>query len=216
MEQINYYGQSILTGGGSEEKIDKIIHDMYFNNIYDGFFIEVGANDGNFLSTCKFFEEYKNWQGINIEASVELFNKLIINRPNSINIHSILSDKDGVQEFGYIDFDNGGFSHISDGTINDKQIMNDFKLSFKNKYIVNSTRLDTLIKKLNITNSIDLMVIDTEGNEPYIIKGFGNIKPKILCIEHTHCGLDCLINLLKNEYILDWKDNLNSLFRIIL
>lgn len=35
-----------------------------FKNMENGFFIELGANDGLFQSNTAFFEFYRNWKGI--------------------------------------------------------------------------------------------------------------------------------------------------------
>jgi|LakMenEpi03Aug12_release.lakeMendotaPanAssembly.Ray.scaffolds.fasta_scaffold59755_2 hypothetical protein len=41
--------------------VDKFLHDNYFKDKRDGFFIECGAADGLNLSCCKFFEETMGW-----------------------------------------------------------------------------------------------------------------------------------------------------------
>ena len=49
-------------------------------NYRDGFFVELGAHDGETQSNTKFFELFKNWKGILIEPNPESFAKLLKNR----------------------------------------------------------------------------------------------------------------------------------------
>lgn len=41
-----------------------------------GFFIECGAHDGEFISNTLFFERYRNWTGILIEANPSKYKEL--------------------------------------------------------------------------------------------------------------------------------------------
>src|ERR1700722_17301469 len=82
-----YYGQGV----GDYPRVDEYIHKTFFNDVKNGFFVECGAFDGTIDSTCKFFEETMGWTGMNIEPVPYLFDKLIINRPNSINEKVALS-----------------------------------------------------------------------------------------------------------------------------
>ncbi|MGB3512174.1 MAG: tetratricopeptide repeat protein [Microcoleaceae cyanobacterium] len=50
----------------------------------NGFFIEAGANDGISQSNSLYFEKYKKWQGILIEAIPDLVAECRINRPYSV------------------------------------------------------------------------------------------------------------------------------------
>ena len=49
-------------------------------NYRDGFFVELGAHDGETQSNTKFFELFKNWKGILIEPNPMCFEKLLKNR----------------------------------------------------------------------------------------------------------------------------------------
>jgi len=46
----------------------------------NGFFIELGANDGLIQSNTAFFEFYKNWKGILIEPSHNRYLECVNNR----------------------------------------------------------------------------------------------------------------------------------------
>lgn len=209
----NFYGQCTATGGGSIDPIDKIIYEKYFIGKDNGFFIEAGANDGLFLSSCKFFEDM-GWSGMNIEPSRKMFERLVNNRPNSINLQVALSDTKGELLFEDIDFDNGGFSRLEHS---EKHIDIDrmFGLRVSQKYNVDVDTYINVLNKYDIHN-VDLMVLDVEGFEIEVINGmfgFHDRKPNIFCIEHTHVGFDTLKNALENDYKYDWHDELNVIFK---
>jgi len=65
---------------------DKLL-DKLFNQKEDGFYIELGGNDGLTQSNTAFFEFYRNWKGILIEPSLKGYNLCVKNRPKSICIN---------------------------------------------------------------------------------------------------------------------------------
>lgn len=200
---MNFYGQDLSTGGGSIEKIDDIIFHRYFRTLKRGTALEAGANDGLYLSTCLAFEEI-GWKVINVEASKSNYNKLIENRPESINHHLTLSDKDGeMMEICHFDFDNGGmdgsaeyFTELTKG----KEPVGKSK--------VLTARYDTLIKE-----PIDLFVLDVEGMELQAIAGMERTKywPYVMCVEYPHVGAMKIKNALADKYAVGFVDNLNMI-----
>ena len=86
---MKYYGQF-------KPSVDEIIHKRYFKNIRHGISIEAGALDGVWDSSTYFFKKNYEWNTINIEPLNNMFKKLIINRPNSINLNLALSNKNGI------------------------------------------------------------------------------------------------------------------------
>jgi FkbM family methyltransferase len=208
--ELNFYGQNISTGGVSEKPLDQILYERYFINYGYGFFIECGANDGNFISTCKSFEE-RGWRGINIEPSQTLYNNLISNRSKSyLNLNLALSDKDEEVSFEEVSFDNGGFSRLEIA----KQPTTDaqFNLTVAHQYWIPAITYKTLVSKYKI-DSVDLMVLDVENNELRVLDGMVGalVLPKFLCIEHSHVGLTNVINKIP-QYTLDWHDSMNGVF----
>jgi len=53
---------------------------LKYLNFKDGFFIDIGANDGVNQSTTWYFEKTLNWRGILIEPLPHIYNELIRNR----------------------------------------------------------------------------------------------------------------------------------------
>jgi len=206
---MKYYGQF-------DPPVDKTIHDRYFKNRRDGFFIECGAFNGIDDSSCYIFEKYLNWTGINIEASDSLYKQLCKKRPNSTNLNIALADFDGETTFTktYMasyesEFGNGSCKHTQQHIDHLKQ----FNVLYKD-FNVKCMTYDTLIKTYNILN-VDLFVLDVEGFEEQVLKGMlsSKILPKVLCVEHTNCDWNTVLQLIKSMgYIKNHEESVNSFF----
>ena len=61
----------------------------------NGFYIDVGAHDPNFISVTKAFY-LKGWYGINIEPLPNLFKALQIYRRRDINLNLGIGEKEGI------------------------------------------------------------------------------------------------------------------------
>jgi FkbM family methyltransferase len=200
---MNFYGQSIATGGGSIDPIDKILYERYFTDKPNGIAVECGANDGRYVVSCLSLEEI-GWKVYNVEASIINFNSLIYNRPNSINLFYALSDTnyDVIHIHNY-NGDNGGMNSID---ISQTNLMRFGHLS-------TTTAPTSTYDRLFGDIDVDLFILDVEGYELNVIKGMNLEKnsPKIMCIEHNAIGLDNLIKALP-MYKLDFNDDLNAVF----
>jgi FkbM family methyltransferase len=173
---MNYYGHKGL---------DKFLYEKYFLNKHDGIAMEAGALDGLSLSTCKTLEEI-GWKCINIEPNPNEFEKLVINRPLSLNLNVGLSHENGISLFevakkvknghltgpsGVLDYlrTPGRASNLRFGTV---------------KFEVKIMTYKKIIEDYKI-NKLDLLVLDVEGWEPQAIRGMAdcNVLPDILCVE---------------------------------
>jgi len=67
----------------SYSQIGQDLEVLNFYNKKDGFFIEIGASDGIFLSNTYLLEKDHNWKGICVEPVPSKFELLCKNRPNS-------------------------------------------------------------------------------------------------------------------------------------
>ena len=136
----------------------------FYDNKMNGFFVEIGANDGITLSNTYLLEKDFNWTGICIEALPDKFNELIKNR-KSININKAVYDITGkILNFSSDDLLSG---------ITDKI---DRHLETKNKQqiSVETVTLNDILEENNAPTFIDYISIDTEGSEFEIIKSEGN------------------------------------------
>lgn len=172
-----------------DTKLDQI---MQKNN---GFFIELGANDGITQSNTAFFEFYRGWKGLLIEPSLEKYQECIINRPNSIVQNYACVDNDFFQDYIYGDF-NGSLMASVHGT----------RLKSSNLVIANTITLEKLLDKYAaLEQVIDLLSLDTEGYELPILKGLNlsKYRPRYMLIEiYTKDYNEIIAFLLSYNYVL--------------
>ena len=211
---MKYYGQ-VFNG----VPVDAFLYQQYFSEKENGFFIECGAADGFNLSTCKFFEEFKGWKGINIEASPVKYAKLLLNRPESyLNLHKGLLNEPGTFVFRDDNVDdptkapgwgNGSFQHTEDHFYQ----LNNMGIDLQ-ETPVEVTTYTQLIKQYKIP-CVDLFVLDVEGVELLVLEGMKGceVLPTHLFIEHEHIGLEACKEATKAlGYRLDWFDFCNSMY----
>ena len=83
----------------SQYKQDRYLEENVFKGYKNGVFVDVGAHDGISINNTLYFEKYNNWSGINIEPIKSVYDKLLINRPNSKNINCAVCNSDGETDF---------------------------------------------------------------------------------------------------------------------
>ncbi len=77
------YNTNYSLRDSNNEYIDNKL-DNLFEQKTNGFFIELGANNGLLQSNTAFLEKNRNWRGILIEQNLENYILCKQNRPNSI------------------------------------------------------------------------------------------------------------------------------------
>ncbi|MFM7438011.1 MAG: FkbM family methyltransferase, partial [Snowella sp.] len=65
----------------------------------NGFFIEVGANNGFFQSNTYYFAKFRKWKGILIEGIPELYQECLLERPESKVFNNALVSADFPDDF---------------------------------------------------------------------------------------------------------------------
>ena len=208
-----YYGQF-------NPPVDKEIYERYFMGKTEGISIECGAFDGVTDSCTKFFEESMNWTTINIEALPIAYDKLALNRPNSINLNIGLSNANISKQFvNYkepaLDYmwGNGSFTHLPDHKTHLEERCG------KTNYQVIDIRCYTyahIVETLQL-KKLDLFVLDVEGHEFEAIDGMtqSTIFPDVFVIEHGHRTPAEFVEKLKIlpvSYKLDYVSFVNSFF----
>ena len=165
----------------------------------NGFFLEVGANDGISYSNTIRLEKSLNWKGILIEPGFHQYLKCSKNRPNSIVINAALVSKEFRKKNKQvlIATDSGLMSKIYRKSIFG---MNIFKYFFKNWSHVNCYSLDYLLNHLEI-NKIDFFSLDVEGNELEVLKGinFDVVDIKYICVEVWDKDKDKILKFFENN-----------------
>lgn len=164
----------------SQNGQDKYLIEEIFKSKKDGFFVEIGANDGVKFSNTKTMEDM-GWNGICIEPLPESFEKLKINRKCTV-YNVAICNKTGKISF----LDITGYAEMLSGIIesyNPKhldRIENEIRTKGGEKKVieVDSFKFSDLIKE----KDIDYVSIDTEGSELEVLKSIDFDKHNIHCI----------------------------------
>ena len=158
-----------------------------FINYRNGFFIEVGANNGLSQSNTRYFEQYKGWRGLLVEAIPKLAEECKKNRPRSIVENFALVSEEYPFDTIEINYCNL-MSVIDNQTLNVEEHLNKGKSYFPDEgiYSINvpTITLNSLLEKHNI-KKIDLFSLDVEDYEAEVLRGidFDIHRPKFLLIE---------------------------------
>jgi FkbM family methyltransferase len=150
-------------------KLDKII------NKNNGFFIELGANNGLDQSNTAFFEFNRGWTGLLIEPSYEKFIECTVNRKQSIVKNYACVSCDYKSETVRGDFNGSLMSSIDGKRLNNNNMV-------EVQAITLEKLLDSVIKN---NREIDFLSLDTEGYELNILLGLNlnKYRPRYMLIE---------------------------------
>jgi len=170
---------------GQDEYLERDV----FKGFKNGFFVDVGANDGVSLNSTKYFQETNGWTGINIEPLSDAYSKLTVNRPNDININCAVYSTEGPQDFRC----NTGFIEMLSGLVCTYDPRHLERLHNENTEFGDSTqiitvqtqRLETIFDQNNVTH-IHYLNIDVEGGEFDVIKSINFDKVFIDVIEFSN------------------------------
>jgi len=153
---------------------------------YKGFFLEIGGGDGFSNSNTFILEKYFNWNGLLVEPDPEQFEKLKINRPNTLSSNQLIYDSDINLNF----LKKGELSKVL------------LKRNSDDKNIIEkkSTSLKKLLESFKSPKIIDFFSLDVEGSEEKILTEdvLNNYTFLSICIERPTSKLHDL--LLKKNY----------------
>jgi len=152
---------------------DKYLEENIFKGFKNGTFVDVGAHDGVSINNTLYFEKTNNWSGINIEPIKEVYDKLVVNRPKSINMMCAISNNEGKAEF----ICNKGYKEMISGLKNNYDKRHFERLMRENSkmgsttelILVNTKKLETIFDEHNIKH-VHYLSIDVEGAEFEVIK----------------------------------------------
>jgi FkbM family methyltransferase len=174
----------------------------YFNNMRNGYFVEIGSSDGISLNNTYLLEKEFGWSGLCIEPLVEEFAKLKQNR-KSICINKAIYTYNGTIEFVEMN------SSMLSGSNSDMVVRNGETI--KRKYNVECVKLMDVLSQNNAPKFIHYFSLDTEGSEFLILSSidFNKYKFGLIDVEHNYeepkrTNIKNL--LLSNGYIL-YKNN---------
>jgi FkbM family methyltransferase len=164
----------------------------------NGFFIEIGAGNGKYLSNTYLLEREYDWDGILVEPNKSSFkdctnlrhckviNKLILNS----KMATVLFHEKRIGEFSFSE----GYGNNNSNDVIDS-------------YEIEAIRFEEIFRDFSSIPDIDFLSIDTEGSEVEILSSidFSKYRPNIICIEHNYVKTNRVYikNFLKsNGYII--------------
>lgn len=182
----------------------------------DGYYLEIGAADGRYLSNTLTLEKYLSWNGSLVEPNTKYHKKIKRNRKNNAIFDYVIYSEEEID----IGFYETRFPELSTVAIDYKDGWQEFRKN--NNLIYKKTiSLSKLINDSIETDHIDFLSIDTEGSELEVIGTLKNVKKRIdvVCIEHSNISekrrairnimKECQFNLLNFpfQYWDDWFVN---------
>ena len=176
----------------------------YLNYKKEGYFVEVGAANGVYMSNTYLMEKKFNWKGILAEPAKIYQQELRDNR--SVNIEASCVWKKTGERLLFNETTSGITSTIHSFTDSDFN-----KRIVKTKYEVKTISLSNLLKKYNAPKNIDYLSIDTEGSEFEILKNFNfnTYNISIIMCEHNFNKKkrnDIYKLLTKNKFVRKYED----------
>jgi FkbM family methyltransferase len=175
----------------SQSNQDKYLEEEIFKGFKNGFFVDVGANDGITINNTLYFEKEHNWTGMNIEPLSFVFDKLLQNRPNCINLNYAICNENGYADFicneGYTEM-LSGLKDTYDERHNQRREKENIIYKSTTKQIkVKTKRLEDLFEENNVKH-INFISIDVEGAEFEVIKSinFEKVFIDVIVFENNY------------------------------
>lgn len=200
------------------------IYTHYFGYPSKGYFVEVGAYDGEFVSNTSFLADM-GWKGLYIEPIEEYYNQCLARHSNNDVV--VANVAIGLEE-GEVKI----FKGQTLTTLNPDQVKRYQEIGWVNQQhftevTCQQIRLDNLMKTLEVPKNFDILVVDVEGKESEIFKTFDldEWRPKMLIVEledeheefKNYSEMIEEIKALRDfihskNYIEIYKDSINTVF----
>ena len=222
---LKYWYFKLLKGSFyAKDELDKKL--LKYINYKNGFYVELGANNGFSQSNTLYFELKKEWRGILIEPSPNLYLQCCYFRNNNTNKIFCNACVDFDYDRKYVDISYGDLMTISESI--DLEIPNGQQFYEKRNMHIDrhhtflkfgsiAATLDSILNKSEAPKVIDLLSVDVEGAELSVLSGidFENYQFNFILVE-TRSPQKVKEFLLANGY--DFVENLSNhdlLFRKI-
>lgn len=175
-----------MSGYKTYEQYSQGGQDIYVTRILkekrDGYFVEVGANNGFTMSNTYLLEKNYGWKGICIEATPYRITELMNTRPNSICIsNAVFSESNLELDFTIVPID------ILNTLTEYAEIAVDFLTQSGTIVKVNTKTLTDILTENNAPENIDYLSIDTNGSENKVLEGldFTKYNFKIITVKNS-------------------------------
>jgi len=199
----------------SQDNQDNYLETNIFKGYKNGFYVDVGSHDGITINNTLYFEKNHNWTGINFEPIKNVFDKLVINRPNNINLNCAVCNNDGETDF----LCNTGYTEMISGIKDNFDIRHFHRLERENREMGSTTevikvktkKLETILDESNIKH-INYLSIDVEGAEFEVIKSinFDKVFIDVIGFENNYNDISVpIVAYLQNKGFIDIHSSLD-------
>jgi len=151
----------------SAQVAQDIIAYLFFKGKSDGFYIDIGANDGISGSTT-FWAEQSGWKGICVEPQKTIFERLKQLRKTATLYNFAISDKTQ-NDIEFITFPERDFRSGIAVSMSESHIEEAKKLSSMQKTTIDTITFGDMMKDFPDVKHIDFISIDTEGHELQVL-----------------------------------------------
>jgi FkbM family methyltransferase len=192
---------------------DRWVAEIVYGGSKGGYFVDIGANDGVWLSNTYVLEKTFGWTGLLVEADERFFTSLRENRSAAL-APVCLDAKPGFIEFyrpskrmgcgGIVDRDTDAQPHVMEMRRNDGDLFDVVKIQ--------TVTIDTVFKQYEVPDVIDYLSIDVEGAEHRIFQGFdfSRYRIKTMTVERPKPPLKALLN--RNGYAVVGQIKTDTLY----
>jgi FkbM family methyltransferase len=150
----------------------------YFKGKKNGYYVDVGANDGVYFSNTHLLEKTYGWKGICVEPLPDTYARLVKNRPKAQCVCVAAYDQSGLtKKFCVANLLSGIVDHI------------DCHMEAKNQPIieVQTRTLTEILDEYKAPSFIEYLSVDTEGSELEVLKSidFSRYRFGMIHLEHN-------------------------------
>lgn len=167
-----------LPASEHESQLNQDLFALLVNRFKQGYFLEIGANDGFTLSNTAYLEEHFGWHGLLVEANPKYASSLAKRRARTVLV--AVADTEGEHDFvdaGLL----GGITKTID-SLHVERRKNSHHIS------VQGMRLERLLVDKDAPKLIHFVSVDVEGAELDIVRqmcGLHGHRFVCGCIEHN-------------------------------
>lgn len=192
----------------------------FFKHKPKGFYIEIGAFDGVYLSNTYSFEQ-QGWEGICVEPNPYYFSRCQENRPKAISINVACVDKNTdssvlfyAEEYGLLSTTDRSQEYIDD--LRQRYIKRGLGEPNLSELVVESKTLDEILEEYHHAFPLDIVSIDVEGTEMQVLDGFDICKyqPMVVIVEANNdvSKEHLLVYFQQREYFCARTEGVNMFF----
>jgi FkbM family methyltransferase len=174
----------------SQQAQDEFVFSVFFPRTRNGVFIDIGAHDGVSFSNSLFFERELGWRGVCVEPIPDVFAKLQKNRRCAC-VQACVDEKPGRVRFTRVTGYGEMLSGIS-SKYDPKHLERIERTVASEGGRVEEIEVEAVapadLLRLHAIDRVDLLNIDTEGNESAILGcwPFDLVKPRVIMVENNY------------------------------